>query len=455
MIKSNKNMKLYLSVLFGAFCISANAMTPPDSTNVAQKTKIEALLFKGKQDLYAKNYRAALEDFRGVLRIDKDHPLAHYRVAECQIKLRAYTFAIKHLKQAYEKDPEVNKEYFYTLGTAQHRVGKLDDAGDSYKKFNETLTSDSRKEEYDIDLLIAQVEFAKKMMAAPTKAKTENFRDLNTRYREYGATMAPDGKTIYFTARRNDTKGGGINEGDQAYYSDIYQSVWDEENDEWAEAENLEGKINTEMFDEINDLRINEDGTMEIYVTVNFKGWTKSSDIGVSKLSKKGTWGQAKLLPKKTINTSYFESSCSFTEDGQTMFFVSNKPVKGKGFQKADIYMSKKEGNKWSEPVNLGENINTKYDEIACSVTPDGKYLFFSSRGHDNMGGYDVFISKYENGEWTKARNLGYPINSVDDDLTFKLYDNNTKALMTSVRENGKGQYDIYKVDLSEMNIFE
>ncbi len=157
-------------------------------------------------------------------------------------------------------------------------------------------------------------------------------------------------------------------------------------------------------------------------------------------------WSKPKKLGKN-INTDYHESSASFSFDSNTLYFVSNKPEGGLG--EHDIYKSTWDADKerWGAPVNLGPNINTKYDEEGVFMHPDGETMYFSSKGHNTMGGYDVFVSKLENGIWQKPTNLGYPINSPDNDVFFVVSASGKHGYLSSHKHNeGEGEKDLYVV---------
>jgi hypothetical protein len=123
------------------------------------------------------------------------------------------------------------------------------------------------------------------------------------------------------------------------------------------------------------------------------------------------------------------------------------------GEGESDIYRSTKAGGAWTEPVSAGSNINTATDENTVFVTADGRYMFFSSRGHDSMGGYDIYRSESSAGVWGKPVNLGAPINTVDDDLHFVLTKDMKKAYYSTIPDLGKTERDIFEVDLSKVDI--
>jgi tetratricopeptide (TPR) repeat protein len=430
---------------------SLGSFTQPnyEDPNLIDKAKIQVKLADGKQKLYSNNYRGALLVFREVLAVDGNNSTANYRIAECHFGLNQFDKALKYATTAEKLDPKVDKELPFLLAECNHRLENLDIAKEQYLKFKTTLSVNKAKE-YAINQLIAQTDYAKEAMKNPVDVIIENLGSkINTTNPEYSASVSSDGKTLIFTSRRSDTKGGRVDEEfDHQYYEDVYISTWNEELNEWAESESIEGRLNSEFHDAC--LNISPDGSY-IYVYRNIPRATKSGDIYISKQSKKGNWGTPKAISKgKNINSSYFESSASITEDEETLFFVSDRPG-GKGV--ADIYMAKKEGRNWGEPVNLGDSINTDLDEKFVFVHPNGKILFFSSQGHDNLGGYDIFVSHLVDGKWRKPKNLGYPINTVGEEKTFSITKDGKTAYIASFYEDTKGGSDIYKIDISKLNL--
>lgn len=416
---------------------------------VMDQAKIQLKLADGKQKLYTYNYRGALNVFREIVSMDKDNAIANFRIAQCHIGLENFELALKYATKAQELNDNVDNELYFVIGEANHRLGNLDEAKAAYEKFKLKL-SPKKQEEYAINSLIKQIDFAKAAMENPVDVTITNMgNNINTSAPEYSASVSSDGKTLIFTSRRADTKGGNVDQQfDHQYYEDIYISNWDEEKGDWEEAESAEGRLNTEFHDAC--LNISPDGEY-IYVYRNIPRATKSGDIYVSKKSKKGKWGSPKAISKgKAINSTYFESSASITADESTLFFVSDRPG-GKGL--ADIYMVKKDGRDWGEPVNLGDSINTDLDEKFVFVHPNGKTLFFSSQGHDNLGGYDIFVSHLVNGKWSKPQNLGYPINTVGEEKTFSVTLDGKTGYISSSYKDSKGGYDIYKVDISKLNL--
>ena len=281
-------------------------------------------------------------------------------------------------------------------------------------------------------------------MAHPVNVKIKNLgHDINSEYDDGEPQITADGKTIYFTSRRPDTKGGGIDPNTGQYYDDIYSSAWNDEANKWNPAVNVD-ELNTAGHDAV--LGISPDGNT-IFVYRNVPKVTGSGDIYFSTKKADGKWQPPKPMPKP-INSSFFEGSCSLTPDGNYLYFVSER---NGGYGNGDIWRSKRIGKgQWGKPVNLGPTVNTIGDEMSVFMYPDGKTLFFSSNGHNTMGGYDIFMTQMKaDSSWTEPINLGYPINTTKDEKTFTMTADGKKAYITSNKDNGLGGYDIYEVDMS------
>ncbi|MBL4669322.1 MAG: PD40 domain-containing protein [Flavobacteriales bacterium] len=399
------------------------------------------------------NVRASLNIYRDLLQDYTNDAMVNYRIAECHFKLKNYELAVEYFQNARKLNDEVDKELHYNLGRAYHRNDQLDKSIESYNTFNETASKKTKKN-YDVAGKIAQVDYAKKMIANPVKVKIENLgKNINSKGGDYSPSISADGKTMIFTSRRSDTKGGGVDKaGDYKYFEDIYIADWDSVDNKWNKAHPIEGKLNTEGHDA--SLSISPDGN-KIFIYRN-DGSLYIGDIFVSKKRRSsGTWGNPKAL-EKPVNTSYFESSACLSADGNKLYFVSEKEGKKYGaLGRGDIYVAEKiTKSTWGEPKNLGSVINTSSDENNVFIHPDGKTLFFSSNGHLSIGGYDVFMSKMQDdGTWGKPENLGYPINTILDDVHFTLSVDGKTAHYSAVREGGLGERDIYKIDMSEYPI--
>lgn len=428
--------------------------------NLIDKAKIQYKLSEGKTKFYENNFRGALNIYREILVVDEKNAPAHYGVAECQYQLKNFDAALEHVEDAIEINPEVDKDVLYTYGNILHRMGKIDDAKEKYLAFRATIQDNKKKiAEYDLDLYIAHCDYAKAHAEDNPDVTIENLgSSVNSGYPEFAPCISLDGKTLVFTSRRNDTKGGGLDINyDHLYYSDVYQCKWNEEFEEWDKAEPIPGKINTEYHD--GALSFMPEGELLIYR--NIYGVTRSGDIYFSKLSTSSEkWGAPKeMLAKekmnKKLNSTYFESSASMTADGEYLYFVSERPG-GQG--QADIYYMKKNGREWTDPVNVGAEINTSSDEKCVFIHPDGNVLFFSSNGHtDGYGSYDLYYCKKDaSGNWGKPVNMGAPINTTREEKTIAVSRDGKYAYVGAYYQiKSRGDADIFQIDISKMGIFD
>jgi YHS domain-containing protein len=238
---------------------------------------------------------------------------------------------------------------------------------------------------------------------------------------------------------------GGVMEDVGNYPADVYWTAWKDTG--WAKGKSAGALVNTENDEE--SVGITSDGQcMFLY----FDNMDYFGDIGVSMLKSKN-W-QKPLMMSDKINTKSIESGGSMSNDGNTFFFASERKEGSGG---SDIWVSKREGEgEWSVAQNLGNLINTKYDEVSPFLAMDGKTLFFCSKGHNSIGGFDIFKTVYDSatGKWGKPENVGYPLNTADDELSFCISGNGHHAYISAVRPEGLGDKDIYRVTFNEPTVY-
>lgn len=236
-------------------------------------------------------------------------------------------------------------------------------------------------------------------------------RNVNSAFNDYAPVITADGQTMYYTSRRPLTQ-KELKRNNESR-ENIYRSLFNEDAQDWMEATPLAENINDpERYN--SNIAISNDGQRLLIYRDDKYG---NGDIFESFL-KGEIWSDPQPFPK-VINSDAHESSASIAPDGRKIYFVSER--KG-GIGGRDIWTCTKETDgTWSSPVNLGGIVNTSTDEESVFIHPDGKTLFFSSKGHGSKGGYDVFKTVLENGVWSKPINLGDPINTSGDDLFFVL----------------------------------
>lgn len=244
---------------------------------------------------------------------------------------------------------------------------------------------------------------------------------VNSAWSDYAAFVTDD-KRIFFTSGRSASGKGQTDD-------DIFTSVKDA--DGWSEAISVEPLVNAGKNDAVAGF--SGDG-LNIYV------WNVENNGDIYFSSYDGMrWSKSVPLPGM-INSPAEETSVCFSASGDTALFVSNRPGSKGG---KDIFFSVREGGQWMEPVNIGEIINTPFDEESVFLSNDT--LYFSSKGHNSMGGYDIFMSIRKGNTWSKPVNVGYPINSTYDDLFYN--SSGERAFLSSDRPGGMGKSDIYSVE--------
>ena len=453
-------MKLTLQLLFSLFIISNNVNSkdyipaPPidTTTTLIDKSAAFIMLEEGKRLFIEGKVKDALIQFRLVAVKDPNSWRPAYWISNCHYSLSNYGFALKYANDAVSKNPDnVDPEIYELLGKTYHHLGMIDSALVNFEKA-QLLMPALRSKELNVLGKIDQCKFAKAIIESGDTLKRKRLgSEINSGYDEYGAVLSKDGKNLYFTSRRSDTKGGNANPDNQEYFEDIYRSFWNETKMKWDSVSNNIDRINSNGFDSFSHL--SEDGLTAL-LTVNnslakARKKTRGSDIFEIEFSNKGKWSTPKMIQNQYINSTFFDGSPTLTADGNTMYFVSDR--KGKK-RSTDIYVVQKVNEKWGEPIVLSDSVNTPEGETTPFITPDGRYLFFSSNGHVGMGGMDIFVSEnLGGGKWTKAKNLGGFVNTVNNDTHFKYYPELKKALLSGYELVGKkSSVDIYEVDVTD-----
>jgi outer membrane protein OmpA-like peptidoglycan-associated protein/tetratricopeptide (TPR) repeat protein len=386
------------------------------------------------------SYREARDWYLKAFGYNQSSAELNYMVGRCYLFSDNKYESIKYIQKAYELKPDVSFDIHLMLGMAYHQILEFDKAIEEYNYFLNTVPPKSRPEyQSEIDLYIQQCKNGKLQVAEPKRVVINNLgKGVNSIYDEYGPVLTSDGKTIYFTSRRQFEKRSDKSILDDKFFEDIYQS--DNIKDEWSRARRLEKKV-TGRSNNSNEAVVGmSPDNLKLYI---YKGKEDNGDLYVSSL-KKGEWSKPKSLSK--FNSKYRETSLCISSDESTLYFISAHRKKGYGG--TDIYVSHKKSNgKWGKPENAGNVINTFFDELGISLSPNDSILYFSSRGHNSIGGFDVFQSKLSNvGLWSKPVNLGYPINTPNDDIFYFQPKDTKLAYYSSNREAGMGGMDIFKI---------
>ena len=385
-------------------------------------------------------FRRALDFYLPVVQKVPNNALLNYKIGNCYLHSIQRVKCIDYYKKAYSLSPHIAPDILFVLATGYHLNAEFDKAIELYNKFKNQLSpSGLQAKRKEIDKRIKECNNGKDLIKNPVRVFIDNVGpNINTMYPEYSPLISTDESMMMFTSRRPDTYGGGRDPDDNLFFEDIYISYNDVKS--WGQAKNVGKPLNTNNNDAT--VGISPDGQQ----LFTFNGKTNNGDIFVSNLKGSEWTAPDNRTLKKYINTEYHETSASFSFDGKTMYFISDR---SDGFGGHDLWETNwdSEKERWAEPKNMGSTINTEYDEEGVFMHPDGRTIYFSSRGHNSMGGFDIFKSTLQDdGSWLIPENLGYPVNTPDDDLFFILNASGKHGYYSSVRDDGQGDYDIYMI---------
>lgn len=383
-------------------------------------------------------YKQAIDPYMVAQKFNPNNALLNYKIGKCYLYSNYKLKSIPFLEKAIQLNPNVDPQVHLVLGKAYHLDMQWDKAMDEFKMFQKTIPNDPeqfREIIEDVNKHVEECLFGKELVKKPLRVFIDNIgAEVNSQYPDYGPVISADESIMLFTSRRPNTTGGGIDPGINEHFEDIY--ITTKTNGKWSAAANMGKPINTEDHDANSGLSADGQKFL-IYIGKN------NGDLYEAEL-KGDMWSKPERM-NKNINTDFHESSACYSPDGKSVYFVTDKPDGGLGNR--DIYISvRDEKGKWGKASNLGPTINTKYGEEGVFLHPDGKTLYFSSQGHKTMGGYDIFKTVFENGKWTEPVNLGYPVNTPDDDVFFVISASGKHGYYASFNANGFGEKDIYMI---------
>jgi len=388
----------------------------------------------------------ALEVYLQALNFNKDNIRANLMAGICYLETTNKHKSVEYLLHAYDLDPHVTDDILFLIGKGYHLGNHFEEAAEYYEKYKQAiLKGEIKVHKNSKEHILAKIEqklieckVGRELYNNPVNFELTNIsHSINTEYPEYAPVITPDEKVIYFTSRRPGST-GNKKDRDNEFFEDIYYS--ENINGEWSKPKNVGSPINTEYHD--GCIGISADGK-ELFIFRDVNG----GDIYSSIKNEKGEWSEPKSLGKN-INSKYYEPSVCISKDKKLLFFSSNRAG---GIGGLDLYMSIADANgKWGKPVLLGKEINTIFNEESPFYDDETKTLYFSSSGHKGMGGYDIYKTTYDSakGKWTEPINLGYPINTADDDIYYTVSAGGVRGYYASVRDYGVGEKDIYVVDI-------
>lgn len=458
-----------LSFVACIFLLNINSLFAQNSNAVFEKDfaraeKIFSSIYqdgKDEEQTYSKGgYAAVLPIFLRLYKLDSSNKNIAFKLGVCYLSsrkerdqaipyfLKAVTAVSYDYKGSSYKEKNAPLIAIKFLGDAYHLDYQFDLAIESYEKFKTVMAEKNiaikstltekivLADKILIDETNRKIETCKTaqlLVANPTNVKIENLgTSVNSPFADYSPVLSADQNSLFFTSRRPETM-GILKDDDGNYMEDIFRSNRTEMG--WTKAINIGAPVNS-IWHEAT-VGLSTDG-QTILIYKDDKG-----DGNIYSTTLDGDVWSTPVKLNENINSKYWEPSAFISADGNTLYFTSNKPG---GFGGRDLYVSKKtQDGDWGISENMGSRINTPYDEDAPFIHPDGVTLSFSSNGHNTIGGFDVFTSLLSDTTWSEPVNVGYPINTTDDDIYYVVSPDKRTAYFTSFREGGLGEKDIYE----------
>ncbi len=378
-----------------------------------------------------------------------ENPEYNYRLGVCYLNSHEKAKALPYFERAKRFNYE-DELLGYYLARSYHYSHYFDSAIQFYNQYKTKLEEKGNKDDEIamIEKYVGECEYGKALVKTPVDARIENLGPtVNTRYPEYGPVISADEELLIFTSKRPNSTGGQLDHETSDFYEDMYLSS--KKDKEWTEPQQLPSSVNSVSHDA--SIGLSPDGQKLFIYRNNDHANERSGDIYVSNI-KGNEWTVPERMPDP-INTKGWEPSASITPDEKVIYFSSTREG---GYGGTDIYSVKLlPSGEWATPVNLGDKINTEHDEDGPFIHPDGRTLYFSSEGHRTIGGFDIFKSTYDEKTetWSTPENVGYPINTADNDIYYVLSADGLRAYFSSVREDTYGDADIYVAHLPEKSV--
>ncbi len=385
-------------------------------------------------------YKDALPFYEKANAFNPNNAALNYKLGQCYLASIYKDKALPHLEKALQLNPNFDPTINYYLGKGYHLKLDFDKAIASYSKFQKTAMSNQDPSVMqDVQMRISQCYNGKDLVKNPIRVFIDNLGpNINSQYNDYGAVISADESVLLFTSRRPGSTGDKIDPFLNERFEDIYISE-KQSDGTWSPAVNLPKPINSDNHDANSG--VSADGQRFII----YLGKDNAGDLYESVLEGE-TWSKPEAFNKNINTKDFHEPTACYSPDGNKLYFVTDKPG---GYGEHDIYVSTKdEKGRWGEGVNLGPVINTKFNEEGIFMHPDGKTLYFSSQGHSSMGGFDIFKSVYNEStkQWGKPENIGFPVNTSDDDVFFVISASGKHGYYTSMNETSLGLRDLYMI---------
>lgn len=403
-----------MKILF-LFLIAVLSYSSLQAQRYSTTSKKAIKYYENAENLFrARQFDDAVKELKKAIKADNNFAEAHFKLATTYQLFQEYMLSFECFKNTVKASPDAPKfkNAHYQLAWFYLKEGNYEEAKKAGEQFLILSDKTPDKNIENIKKLIIDCNFAKEAMKNPFSFQPKLLPNpLNQFFLQYFPAITADQKMLVFTARKSEKRGD-----DDENLMVSYQN----EPDKWTNPKSISVNINTEMNE--GTASISADGKVLVFTACNERGGKSIRDIyGECDIFISYKTGEDWSMPENlgaVVNSRNWDSQPTLSADGKVIYFVSNR-TGGKGGR--DIWVTKKgEDGKWSAPENL-DTINTNKDEVSPFIHPDGKTLFFSSAGYEGLGGYDLYKTEKINKQWIKPQNLGYPINTHQDELALFL----------------------------------
>ena len=418
-------MRIFLFVIL--FFLSSFSHAQRSNVKKAQDNFEEAQYYI-KQNMHSQ----AVKYLKLAINQDPYFVAAYLQLGNIYHQIKDYETAKQNFKLALANSPNSDARICFILAENELLTGDYENAKQNYTSFVTRYTGNDTLSIKKAAKALLDCNFALNALKNPVVYQPKNMgANINSEHSDYFPSLTADQQSIIFSRAINNNE-------------DFYIST--KSKNEWQKAVPLSNKINTPDYNE-GAQSLSPDGKYLFFTGCNRPDGFGRCDIYLS-IKEGNTWGKPSNLGS-VINTPYWESQPSISPDGYTLYFVSNMPG---GYGGNDIWKSVlNENGKWTPPVNLGPQINTAYDEVSPFIHADNKTLYFASDGWLGMGKKDLFMTKKDaDGNFGKPINLGYPINTFNEELGLTVTADGNKGFFSSNLSGGFGNIDIYYFDMPD-----
>jgi outer membrane protein OmpA-like peptidoglycan-associated protein/tetratricopeptide (TPR) repeat protein len=434
-------MRLYPTLIF--ILLASSFLVAQKKKNVVVGDQSAINYEQGKNAYDKNNYTEAIPYLEKAISAEATNQDAIYYLGLCYRYTSQPQKAIDQFKSLEKLNPSYWAWFYYESGRAYDELKQYDNAVASYEEFLKKFPHNASR-----TLLIHQAQYkinydkhqAELAQVKPImKSPTKLSSIVNSAYSDYMPALDPTGSKLYFTSVRK----GGVKEDDTAAKEgdeDVYyiQKIANE----WNAPQLLPEPINSVSNE--GAACFSADGQLMIYTACGREEGIGSCDLYISTLEGK-QWTQPVNLGN-VVNSAEWDSQPTISYDGNRIIFTSSRPG---GYGSEDLYAIEKNiFGEWGSPMNLGPGINTPFSDMSPFLSQDGKTLYFASEGHPGYGGHDLFKTVLENGKWTSPINLGKPLNTAGKDTYFTIGGSGEIGYFASDRDGE--QLDLYEVEIPE-----